>query len=299
MSMYNMVVYHDDLDGFTSAYIAWRESSNRDSLVAKDAEYHCTQYGWNLPDVKGKDVLVLDFHYLDQDLKKLLDESNSIFIIDHHKTTREHFPDGHPNFIIGDNKSGALLTWEYLNPGIPVPDYVKYVNDQDLWLNEIPEARRFAFRAGMVGTRSNAFSDFYVLIHNMERTLEEGSHIERYVDKQIANDSKKSFISMLKYGNNECLVQTINGYTPWSNNTANNIINLKPDIDVGMTYVYDGNRDTYIISLRSRKDGTDVSKIAEFFGGGGHRSASGFRFSGNIMDIITPIPDLSPRRGNS
>jgi nanoRNase/pAp phosphatase (c-di-AMP/oligoRNAs hydrolase) len=42
-----------------------------------------------------------------------------------------------------------------------------------------------------------------------------------------------------------------------------------------------------IFSLRSTKDGMDVSKIAERFGGGGHKNAAGFTIQVEHHPIIS------------
>jgi len=43
-------------------------------------------------------------------------------------------------------------------------------------------------------------------------------------------------------------------------------------------------------SLRSKK-GTDVNKLADYFGGGGHKNAAGFEVKGNIPDVISAIKE--------
>lgn len=40
------------------------------------------------------------------------------------------------------------------------------------------------------------------------------------------------------------------------------------------------------VSLRSNKSGLDVSKLASFFGGGGHKQAAGFEYEGKIEDLL-------------
>lgn len=42
----------------------------------------------------------------------------------------------------------------------------------------------------------------------------------------------------------------------------------------------------YVISLRARKGGVDVSEVAKFFGGGGHASAAGFKIKKEVWDAI-------------
>jgi phosphoesterase RecJ-like protein len=47
--------------------------------------------------------------------------------------------------------------------------------------------------------------------------------------------------------------------------------------------------DTYRVSLRS-KGSANAAKIAEFYGGGGHRHAAGFTVKGKHEKLIQDIP---------
>jgi phosphoesterase RecJ-like protein len=47
--------------------------------------------------------------------------------------------------------------------------------------------------------------------------------------------------------------------------------------------------DTFRVSLRS-KESTNAAKIAEFFGGGGHRHAAGFTVKGRYEELIQNVP---------
>ncbi|SHO81188.1 FIG146085: 3'-to-5' oligoribonuclease A, Bacillus type [hydrothermal vent metagenome] len=49
--------------------------------------------------------------------------------------------------------------------------------------------------------------------------------------------------------------------------------------------------DNIKVSLRAKNQNLDMSKIASYFGGGGHRSASGFRVEDNNLSLIETIID--------
>lgn len=66
-----------------------------------------------------------------------------------------------------------------------------------------------------------------------------------------------------------------------------NIISAIEDHTVGMIFVEQ--RDTVKISWRALQPGVDVSKIAKFFGGGGHKAAAGADISGSMDDIQTRV----------
>ena len=67
-SSVNVVIYHADCtDGFGAAYSAWKALGNR-------AEYHACKHGTNPPDIKGKNVVILDFSFDNKTTKKMIKE---------------------------------------------------------------------------------------------------------------------------------------------------------------------------------------------------------------------------------
>jgi len=53
-------------------------------------------------------------------------------------------------------------------------------------------------------------------------------------------------------------------------------------------FLYEIGQDEYKISLRASGD-VDVSKVAEYFGGGGHKKAAGFTLQGKSEEIVGRI----------
>ena len=53
-------------------------------------------------------------------------------------------------------------------------------------------------------------------------------------------------------------------------------------------FVKENKNDIVSVSLRA-KGTTDVAEIAKSFGGGGHRNAAGFRFSGKALEEVRAI----------
>ena len=50
-------------------------------------------------------------------------------------------------------------------------------------------------------------------------------------------------------------------------------------------------RDSYKVSLRS-KEQVDVSRIAQYLGGGGHKRAAGFTMAGTPHDVLNNLSGL-------
>jgi phosphoesterase RecJ-like protein len=62
-----------------------------------------------------------------------------------------------------------------------------------------------------------------------------------------------------------------------------------PDADFCILWKYSHNDEKYLCSLRSNNNKTDVSKIVQLFGGGGHRNAAGCSFNEH------PIKELNAK----
>ena len=74
------VIYHAGCtDGFGAAYSAWKCLGNR-------AEYHACSHGGDIPDVRGKTVVILDFSFKNDVTKKMIKEAKELLVIDHHKS---------------------------------------------------------------------------------------------------------------------------------------------------------------------------------------------------------------------
>lgn len=64
-------------------------------------------------------------------------------------------------------------------------------------------------------------------------------------------------------------------------------LRLTQDVEVAI-FIYEKNTQEFKVSLRSNGD-VDVSKIAVFFGGGGHVKAAGCEMAGSMYDVVNNI----------
>ena len=139
----NVVIYHADCtDGFGAAYSAWKQLGNR-------AEYYPCKHGTPPPDVKGKNVVILDFSYGNELTKKMIEDANNLLIIDHHKSAMVELHDV-SNTYFDMTKSGAMLAWEFFHPGKEPPKFIKYIQDRDLWKWELDYSKEFSAAFDMV-----------------------------------------------------------------------------------------------------------------------------------------------------
>lgn len=299
-------IYHGNCaDGFTAAWAVWR-------LFGDTVKYHAGFYGDAPPDVKGKRVIIVDFSYPEDVLRKMCESALSLLVLDHHKTAQaalewmpkavigvqiedpwhHHIGDdavflenqGHPACAawFDMEKSGARLAWEFFHPKKRIPEIVKYVEDRDLWRFKFYGTREIQ---SVIFSHEYTFTDWNNLEFRLENAKEnviaEGTAIERKHFKDL-----KELLAVTMREMN------IGGHVVWCANlpytfasdaghqlSKMNMIDprdghglLEPP-KFAATY-YDTPKGRFF-SLRSIGD-FDVSEIAKKYGGGGHKNAAGF-----------------------
>ena len=268
----NCVIYHADCtDGFGAAYAAWKLLGNR-------AEYHACKHGTIPPNVKGKNVVILDFSFNNETTKAMIDAADDLLVIDHHKSAMVELHDI-SNTHFDMTKSGAMLSWEFFHPGKEPPKFIQYIQDRDLWKWELPYSKEFSAAFDMVPF---GFEDFekYEDDSVFDDAVKRGSYILAYSKTVIKKVCDKA--AMRKMDGMDVMV--VNS-SHWMSEIGSK---LAPDCDFAMIWYYDHEDRITKVSLRSFHDTIDVSEIAKKHGGGGHRKAAGFQLPGdfNVDDIF-------------
>ena len=275
-----LVIYHGNCaDGFTSAWVAKNYFASHRNVL--DITYLAGFYGEPPPDVSPyKRVFLLDFSYKRPVLLELATKNPLVQfeIIDHHKTAQEDLvalPDN-VHTIFDMNESGASLAHKFFFPDHAMPDIVTLVKDRDLWKFDDPRSKPFA--AGLFA-RNYTFEDWYEASDNVEKVVEEGEAILKKHFKDIEELMPKTCTRLVLYDGEQSYV--VNGYNlPYTlSSDVGNIAAEKSSNPFGCCYWIDGE---YVqFSLRSIDSKVDVSKIAKYYGGGGHRNAAGFKVDVN------------------
>lgn len=268
-----IVIYHGNCaDGFGAAWACWKRYP--------DWEFYPGVYQNAPPDVKGRDVYMLDFAFKRPVVEEMARTAERIMILDHHKSAAEEWPEGSgypinicPMFNM--HQSGAMIAWEFWHANKPAPKLLQHIQDRDLW--------RFAL-AGTREIQANLFSypyDFALWDKLMEMPVEQlisdGAAIERKHHKDIA-ELLGVVTRMMEIGGYTVPVANL-PYTLTSDAghklAVGNGTDAEPQYPFAACYW-----DTpagRVFSLRSANGGIDVSEIAVKYGGGGHRSAAGYR----------------------
>lgn len=160
-----------------------------------------------------------------------------------------------------------------------IPDVVRYVNDWDIWKFEIADTKAFHYGFDLELEKNPDAKLWDELIYNPMATmiigkkyLEPGRIIEKCKESEYAMLRRKAFDAKIPgYDNLSCIA--INGIS--SSFAFGDMIDT---YDVAVLFHYDGPDHTWKYSIYSGENSeVDVSTIAKFFGGGGHKHASGFR----------------------
>lgn len=265
-SSVNCVIYHADCtDGFGSAYSAWKLLGNR-------AEYYPCKHGQEPPDVKGKNVVILDFSFSNATTKKMIEEANDLMVIDHHKSAVVELHDI-SNTIFDMSKSGATLAWDFFHPGKEAPKFIQYITDRDLWKWELPYSKEFSAAFDMVPFEFEEFEKFED-DSVFDDAVKRGSYILAYSKTVVKKVCDKA--SARKIGGKHVMV--VNS-SHWMSEIG---AKLSPDCDFALIWYYDHNDKRIKVSLRSFHEHVDVSDVSKKFGGGGHKKAAGFTLPGDF-----------------
>jgi len=268
---FNLVIYHGNCsDGFGAAYSAWK-------LLGDRAEYAAAHFGEPPPEVKGKNVIILDFSYNNETIKRIMSEANSLLILDHHKTAAAELYDiDCAHFDM--NHSGAMLSWKFFHPGKEAPRLIKFIEDRDLWKWEIPYSKEFSAAFDMVRFDFEEF-DKFLDDSEVDDAIRRGSYILAY-SKTVISKVAKGAVERKFEGKNVLMVNS-----PHWMSEIGNALAIKCDFAV--IWYHDHKHRQIKVSLRAHHDDIDVSVIAQRFGGGGHKLAAGFSLpEGAFIDSI-------------
>lgn len=275
----DICIYHGNCpDGFGAAWAVWKKWP--------DVEFIPGVYGNEPPDVRGKNVLMVDFSYKRPVIEEMALSANSITIIDHHKTAEADLKyldstvpikgTNSPIKVLFDmEKSGAVLTWMVLHPKEPIPAMLLYIQGRDLW--------RFTHgdNTHKVALALNSYTmEFEVwdnLARNMSKLIDEGGSILRQHTLIIEKLVAESYL--VKW--HDQMVPCCNVPHLFASDVGNALLKKFPSAPFAMTAFRRGDK-VVQVSLRSEDHRFDVSEIAKVYGGGGHRNAAGFQWSMEI-----------------
>ncbi len=270
--MKTLCIYHGGcLDGFGSAMAV-------KMALGDTVEFYAGVHQKAPPDVKGRDVIIVDFSYKRPVLIELAKQAKSVLILDHHLSAEKDLVDLPDNVttVFDMNRSGAIITWEYFHPEKAIPQLLLHIQDNDLWQFKLEGTREII---ASLFSYSHDFKQWETFIHSdLKQLHQEGITLLRKHKKDV-----NRLIGLFAYrtviaGYD---VPVLNAPYFYSSDAGHIMGKNEP-----FAACYQDDATGRSFSLRSEENGIDVSKIAVKFGGGGHQHAAGFTLAFNELDKL-------------
>ena len=212
----------------------------------------------------------------------LFEQAKSTFCVDHHISNRS-FAD--ENYIIPEASSTAelvyrLLEKEKIDTNVAECLFMGIVHDTGVfqYSSTSPETMEIAADLMRKSIRANEIIDktYY------EKTYAQNRILGRALLESTLTLDGKCIVSAISK-------ETMNfhGVIPKDLEGIVSQLRVTQGVEVAI-FLYEIGQDEYKISLRASGD-VDVSKVAEYFGGGGHKKAAGFTLQGKSEEIVGRI----------
>lgn len=255
------VIYHKNCyDGYGAAWVFNKRFPNIINFVAAN-------YGDDFPNLPlTSNIFIVDFSYPRSILERARLKYLSLTILDHHKTAEADLT-AFPNAIFDMQRSGAMLSWDYLYAPEQSPALISYIQDQDLWRLKLPYSKEVL--AALRSYRMD-FSTWNGLEHMIPQLKSDGIAILRQQDMVV------------EIMCNNATMRNIAGFKiPVTNATCyfsevGEALCIRYPHALFAAYYLDRNDEKRQWGLRAINDDFDVSIVAKKYGGGGHKNAAGF-----------------------
>jgi len=260
-----VILYHADCpDGFGGAWAAHNKFGDK-------AEYIGVSHDQPVPSgLVNKKIYMIDFAYSVEMTKDLISHNKAVTAIDHHITGEEAVKLTQ-NYSYATDHSGSVLAWKYFYKDKSVPLMLQYIEDRDLWKFKLSHTAPIVT---YIDSCDYNFSIWDRLVKDFENDkkrkefIEKGTFMLNYREeliKRIVEEGAK----LVKFEGYETYV--VNAPHEFADRISQILYTKKPPLAIR----WSDNNDGVHVSLRS-DDTVDVAKIAQKFGGGGHKAAAGF-----------------------
>jgi oligoribonuclease NrnB/cAMP/cGMP phosphodiesterase (DHH superfamily) len=225
-------------------------------------------------------VAFVDIAPARDELEELAAVAQQVVILDHHVTARDRVgsdatltndleSEGHEvHFDL--SHSGAVLAWQYFRPNDPLPDLLRYVEDQDLWNWALPNSD--AVNAA-IASYPREFEVWDRLASEpIEALVQQGEPILRANRMEV--DRRLEHAKPVALGTRR--IEAINASINRSQIGHRLAQREKYGEAWGLVYRVEG---TEVFATIYSIGDLDISKVALEYGGGGHKNASGFHVS--------------------
>src|SRR3990172_9485436 len=271
--MKTICIYHDKCyDGVTAAWVV--------SKIYPSAEF--IKMGYDMDIIVGKDgapviinhdvnLIIVDFSFSRERMIQLNKMAGNMIVLDHHKTALDNCIG--LSFCKFDlHECGSTLAWKHLFPNQPIPLFLSYIRDRDLWENSM-----FYYEEVQSYIQSNpqTIDSVNKLVNefnnNIDEVISSGNGIIRFKNNLVDMMTKE--ICIVEIGGFQ--IPVVNA-SILASEVTNKLCKDWPQYPFSASYVDNTKKGIRLWRLTSIGE-FDVSEIAKLYGGGGHRNAAGFQ----------------------
>ncbi|MDD5511859.1 MAG: DHHA1 domain-containing protein [Dehalococcoidales bacterium] len=269
--------YHNDMDGKCAGAIVYKfYKRDRDFTKAtgEECEFISIDYKDDFPFSRikpGETVVIVDFSLQKPgEFEKLLQITDNLVWIDHHKTAIERHGDLDIAGIRKDGVAGCVLTWDYFYPDGIMPFIVDLIGDYDIWKFKFGDDTR-NLQAGIRLYETRPGDDNWINWLNSASSI-----------RSLIKDGEIAVLYRTNYYKD--LIKSLAFFTEFEGHKAvacnAGLVNsqlfdsVQEDYDLMLPFYFDGKQ--WTVSIYTTKD-IDCSEIAKKYGGGGHKQAAGFQ----------------------
>ncbi len=298
-----LILSHRDADGITSAvsyiynYLEKNNLSRNLKNIYKYSDIVDYEHGEDLKKIFSKkkidlknysQMIITDLSFPQETMLSFYYHfKENLILIDHHKRSDEEIDlalskkNIKINGIRDPKYAACFLVWKYFKKD-SAPDFVKYIQDLDLWAFKLPDTKYFiAGLEDFKGTFTKKTIN-YVLKHldfdyfNIEKQkiIEKGKVVVEHQTKNIKEQLYYGKIINF-YGRKTFIINTLF----FASVFADVFFKEKKykNIEIIIIWYKEYKTGKFKFSLRKRKESkVDLSLIAKDFNGGGHPGASAF-----------------------
>ncbi|MDF1582207.1 MAG: DHH family phosphoesterase [Methyloprofundus sp.] len=267
--MNKWVFYHAEcMDGYAAAWAAWKAFGNK-------ASYKPVRHHMPMPTFpEGAELYILDFCYPLDVLLAAAQRASKIVVLDHHISAQKEFEAHEKQAALPSNlevnfiqaHSGCMIAWQYFQGDLEPPVLLLHIEDHDLWRHKLPKTEAIS-KALYMHLPLNFAAFEKIKLPTLER---EGVVLLKQQKLNVSRLLKTRHKVTL----NNIAGLAVNAPAMFSSDLGHELAELSGTF--GLTYSYHGQRQCYDCGLRSISE-FNVAELAQHFGGGGHKNASGFR----------------------
>ena len=215
--------------------------------------------------------------------------AGKVINIDHHISNTGN---GEHTYIVPDASSASELVYHVIKEADPQGTYMDTELAKTIYMGIVHDTGVFQYSNTSPETLRLA-ADLVEYGFDFSKLIDETFYEKTYVQNQILG---RALLESIRLMDGKCIASAIDrqtmafyGATSKDFEGIVNQLRITKGVEVAI-FMYETDTLQYKVSLRS-KGGVDVSKVAMFFGGGGHVRAAGCNMTGTFHDVVNNLSE--------